>query len=206
MALSPMTAIMRRVNVGWPGLYRPNPKVYLKPEKGRPVKQSTRWIDFQTGENLSNTYWLRGIVDFSGRLPRVEVTGEATAAIYNAAKSGRKMVTYLLHPDKFNDFEGIEPAIGMIPNLSLGGPGKPFAYALSLLWNVPVMLRTKPGNKANPRGWFEGHGAAWAREPVGRVKLYSGNQRLRDVWKVVQVRHADDPPDPGTGAWTRLEP
>lgn len=198
-----MALTLGRVNVGWPGLYRPNPSVYLRPEKGKPARKSTRWIDFQTGENLSNTYWKHGWVDFSGRLPSVVVEDQLHKDDYEEQRSGRKMVTYLLHPDKFDDYEDVGPAIGMIPNLSAGSPGKPFAYALRLSWEVAVMLRTKPANRANPRGWFEGYGVPWVKEKVGKVRLYSGNQRIRDVWREVKVRHEEHPPGRG---WRRLEP
>lgn len=196
--------------VCWPGLYRPNPAVYLQPEKGKPVDLSTKWVDFDTGEDLSNTYWAGGWVDFSGQLPSVVVEDELDQKFYDEYRKtlgGRKIVTYLLHPDKFEDRDRIKPAIGMIPNLSAGSPGKPFAYALRISWEVAVMLRTKPANRANPRGWFEGYGVPWVQLPglgiVGEVHLYSGKKRRRTVWREVKVRYMDDE-SPGPD-WRRLE-
>ena len=197
------------VTLAWPGLYRPNPAVYLKPEKGKPHKLSTKWVDYDSGDDLSNSHWLEGDVNFQGQLPRVTVDGETTEAHFDSyskqarKEGGRKIVTYLLHPDKFDDYQEIHPAIGMIPNVSATSPGKPFGYGLAIEWRVPVMLRTKPANKSNPRGWFEGTGVAYGDTKMGKVRLYSGNKRQRDIWNRIIIIMPWDAPERG---WKRLEP
>jgi hypothetical protein len=175
-----------------------NPPVRLRPEKGPPRLKSTRWTEFTTGADLSNTTWAHGWVDFSGARPSVEVHGKISAAEFAAARGGGRKVTYLLHPDKFEDVDGIHPAIGMIPNVSTS-PTNPLAYALRVTWDVPVRLTADPGRRKNPRGWFEGRGEAWVREVVGRVRVVSTG-KLQPVYREIRVWPAGH----ALAGWTRL--
>lgn len=178
-----------------------NPPVRLRPEKGPARLKSTKWTDFPTGADISNTTWERGWVDFSGARPDVQVEGAIPAAEYDRAGAGRKFVTYLLHPGKFEDLDDLRPAIGMIPNLNDGKPGNPIGYALRITWDVPVLLRTKPENITNPRGWYEGRGEAWARGRAGRIHLSDGRVRDREVWSEIVIR----PPGRSPGRdWKRI--
>jgi hypothetical protein len=178
-----------------------NPPVRLRPERGLPKQKSTKWTDFPTGDDLSNTTWERGWVDFSDARPSVEVHGKISAREYARASAGKKFLTYLLHPEKFQDIDNIKPAIGMIPNLNQGKPGTVVGYALRITWDVPVMLRTKPDSPTNPRGWYEGHGEAWGRGRAGRVLLNVGVVRDREVWSEIVIR----PPGRSPGRdWKRI--
>jgi len=154
-------------------------------------------MDFATGADLSGTTWESGWVDFSGARPSVEVTGAIPAAEFAAARGGRK-VTYLLHPDKFEDLDRLLPAIGMIPNVS-ESPTKPFAYALRVAWDVPVRLTADPGRRKNPRGWFEGRGEAWTNGVAGRVRIVSTG-KVVPVYREIRIV----PAGRGPAGWTRL--
>lgn len=157
-----------------------NPYVRYKPEVGKPVKKDSKWIDLSSSRDVSNTYWPSGWVDYSGEKP-VVFTQEPEISEREWKRPGARIVTYLLHPDKWAPVgHPIQSARGFIPNVSIA-PTQPSGYALRITYNVPVKLSSRPHLAKNPRAWFESRGAATAFNEIGRVRIVGAGKGGRVV-------------------------
>lgn len=168
-----------------------NPPVMYRAEKGPPVRRDSGWRNLDGArQDVSNTYWASGFVDFSGSAPRVWVEDPSSERAWKGG--GRRLVTYLLHPDKFRAGRGrIQSANGMIPNVCRA-PAEPIGYGLRVQYDVPVLLSSQPERKQNPRAWFASFGEATGVEPVGTVVIARNGLEV-PVYRVIHI-HA-----PGRG-------
>jgi hypothetical protein len=183
---------------------RLNPLAYLQPEPGPAVRRSTMWRDVQTGEDLSGTTWRSGWVNFAGERPDVGVDLPIAPAEYALARrlAPGPWVTYLLHAPKFENIDDIPLAKGMLPNLSVGRPSRPVAYAQRVRWDAPLRLVASPAKPENPRGWYAAYGFAFARDVIGSIRLHTGRQPIIPVYAEIRVMATAQPPA-GQG-WTRI--
>jgi len=166
-----------------------NPRAAYKPEKGPPVRKDSGWFDPDSDEDLSNTYWTAGIVDYSGRTAKVTVDDpELDSDEWESSRSSgeKRLITYLLHPDKWAQTgTKIKAARGFIPNVS-AAPSQPLGYALTITYDVPVKLSSKPGLAKNPRAWFESWGEATALRKIGDITITSTG-RKKPVYEEIVI-------------------
>lgn len=186
-----------------------NPRARYRPEKGPPIRGDSAWLDADTGEGLSNTFWPSGYVDYSGRAPDVWVDDPQTdEAVWRASRpsGGGRLVTYLLHPDKWALHDGpIKPALGFIPNVSVA-PSQPIGYALRIVYETPVKLSSRPDLPQNPRGWFESFGEATACRKVGEVKIHATGKIKPVFARIVIHQPGAGPRDKGCVSLLRAKP
>lgn len=162
---------------------RDNPYVRYYAEKGPPLKASSHWSDVaRSGSDISNTFWEGGIVDFSGSRPSVFVGPRGVEEGEWKRSKGRRVTTYLLHPDKWS--RSIRSANSMIPNIS-EGPGKPIHYALRVVYETPVKLSNDPQRPVNPRAWFEARGDVHLGRKVGSAMIHSTGKEVPIYDKIV---------------------
>lgn len=173
----------------------PNPRARYRSEKGPPVKKDSAWLDVDTGDRISNTFWPAGYVDYTGREPDVWLDDpQIDEATWKASRprGGGRLVTYLLHPDKWARHSGsFRSARDFIPNVSLA-PSQPIGYALKIVYQTPVKLSSKPELPQNPRAWFESFGEATGCKKVGEVKIHATG-KIKPVYAKIVI-HA-----PGRG-------